>query len=61
MWKVMCQVSGGVTGTRTAQLRDEKGPMRFTTREGAEAQVKKCYDSLGSIRAAVFKYWVEEA
>lgn len=59
MFKVMCRVSGGVTGTRTAELRNANGPMRFTTREEAEVAVKKCYDDIGPIRTATFQYWVE--
>ena len=62
IYRVMCRVSGGVTGTREALLMDRDGEARgFATREEAEAEAKRLTDAVraqdhGASRAS-FRYW----
>jgi hypothetical protein len=56
----MCNVSGGVTGTREAPLKGPDGVMRFTHREDAEAEAKRQREAKrDSFSTATFRYWVE--
>jgi hypothetical protein len=60
MYKVMCKVSGGSTGSRWAYLKKEDGSVFVTdNRDEAEKEVEKCRESVrrsGSL--ASFNYWV---
>jgi hypothetical protein len=66
---VMCRVSGGVTGTREALLKENGVVVRFETREAAQAEVNRLMKQdddrrreaqrYGAHRAD-FGYWVEE-
>lgn len=64
MWKVMCRITGGTTGTRERELKTKDGvPERFTEREAAERRAdelthKACNNPY---RTAEFRYWAEKA
>jgi hypothetical protein len=58
---VMCRVSGGVTGTREAQLKANGVPQFFPTREAAQAEADKLNSTPRPYATASFRYWVEEA
>ena len=60
---VMCMVSGGVTGTRTGQLKRNGVPMTFETREAAQAEASRlmAQNQGDRYRLADFRYWVEES
>ena len=60
---VMCRVSGGVTGTREAPLKQKNGEIRyFDTLEEAQAEAKRLMQPKDSdrYRTADFRYWAEE-
>ena len=59
---VMCRVSGGVTGTREAQLKENGVPKFFETKEAAQAKADHLMKQMNhAYSVADFKYWVEEA
>ncbi len=59
---VMCRVSGGVTGTREAQLKANGVPVFFDTRDAAQAKADDLLQKMNNNAYAVayFQYWVEE-
>ena len=59
-WVVMCQVSGGVTGTRTAELVRNEVIVRFPTEAAAEAEVARLRGLERKYAVATFSYWTEE-
>jgi hypothetical protein len=63
-WVVRCQVSGGVTGTRTSLLKGRDGTVQeFATREEAAAAAMRLTTQQNEniYRTAQFAYWPEEA
>ena len=56
-WVVMCQVSGGVTGTRQGMMK-KQGEVQYYGSE-AEAQAA-CPASHTGPTGTDFKYWVEQ-
>jgi len=62
MFYVMCQVSGGVTGTRQGLLKGENGQVvEFETRDAAEKEACRLSGKMNSGHGcAFFRYWVEE-
>ena len=58
MYKTLCQVSGGVTGTRCAFLKDANGKERwFATKEEAQTEADRLNGEMGG-RLVSFQYWV---
>jgi hypothetical protein len=60
---VMCRVSGGVTGTREAPLKDRNGEVRrFATMAEAQAEARRLIEKQRAERyqTAYFQYWAEE-
>jgi len=61
MFHVMCRVSGGATGTRTALLKRNDVVQEFATREKAEAEARRLDRKYNNVWAvAFFEYWVVE-
>lgn len=64
MFQVMVQVSGGVTGTRRAFLKDNGTILEFETREEAEAEAQAYRARMNGqthyFRPASFSAWVVE-
>ena len=61
MFKVMCRVSGGVTGTREQLLKNRGGDIVFATREEAEAEAAEMMKRMNhAYSVADFKYWAVE-
>jgi hypothetical protein len=63
MYQVMCRVSGGVTGTREAVLKNRDGrEQSFDTREQAQAEAARLTQQMNNnrYRTADFRYWVIE-
>lgn len=63
MFRIMCRVSGGVTGTREGLLMS-KGIVRdFETKAEAEAEARRFNEQMNGNphRVADFRYWVVEA
>jgi len=60
MYKIMCRVSGGVTGTREAVLKDKNGnEMIFDTERKAKNKAKRMTETMNKdSNMATFKYWV---
>jgi hypothetical protein len=58
---VMCAVSGGVTGSRSAPAKSDGKVIYFPTREKAEAYVTKAYAGRSGYGPAQYRYWVEPA
>lgn len=62
MFQVMCMVTGGVTGTRMAVLRDAEGNEKvFTTFEEANTEADRLNRQMNGnpYRTAEFRYWPE--
>jgi len=60
MFVVRCQVSGGVTGTRTGTLRKGETLCLFESREEAQEQADQLNQRNDSpFRTCEFRYWVE--
>ena len=59
---VMCRVSGGVTGTRQAPLKQSDGEIRyFNTREEANTEADRLNRTMNNqYSKADFSYWAEE-
>ena len=60
VWRVMCQVSGGFTGTRKAFLKGADGEIEeFETEEGAQARAAGLSERMNGnqYRTADFRYW----
>lgn len=57
-WIVMCEVSGGVTGTRTGTLKSNGETRIFATREEAAEEVER-QTSTVRLGSAMYYYWVE--
>jgi hypothetical protein len=59
---VMCRVSGGVTGTRTALLKQNGTVRQFESMAEAEAEAKRLSDAANAdrYRTAYFQYWAVE-
>ena len=62
MFRVMCRVSGGVTGTREGLMKKNGVELVFKTRaEAQEAATRATKDFQGNpYRVADFRYWVVE-
>jgi hypothetical protein len=60
MFHVMCQVSGGVTGTRRSLLKKMGDIVEFETREEAQAEADRLQSTMGKNSPATFRYWVTE-
>jgi hypothetical protein len=62
MFRIWCEVSGGVTGTREAWLKSAGNIYETRNREEAESEAKRLRDSIGSnpYRTASFRYSVRE-
>jgi len=61
-WRVWCRVSGGVTGTREAWLKNGNGVIEeFDTREEAQAVASRLNATMGRNSAVSFYYTVREA
>lgn len=61
MYRIMCQVSGGVTGFRQGLLKGHDGhPVSFETKSEAQAEVDRITEGINKTRAygPDFKYWV---
>jgi hypothetical protein len=58
----MCQVPGGVTGTRQGFLKDPSGEVvEFEFREAAEKEARRRSEKRNASNGcASFRYWVEE-
>lgn len=57
---VMCRVSGGVTGTREAPLKDKNGQVRwFDSLADAEAEARRLREARRT-STTDFHYWAEE-
>ncbi len=52
-----CEVSGGVTGYRTSELKKDGEIMEFETRAEAEKHLPK---SRTTERGVTFRYWIRE-
>ena len=62
-FKVLCKVSGGVTGTRIAYLKDAKGVEKiFATKEAAETEASALNRKMNGNphRTATFRYQAVE-
>jgi hypothetical protein len=61
MFRIWCEVWGGVTGHRTAWLKDDIGIATFATREEAEAEAARLNASGNNNphRKANFSYTVD--
>jgi len=59
VWRVMCRVSGGVTGTRTAYLKGKDGQVQsFANQAEAAAEAARCLRFMSSgLRTTHFEYW----
>lgn len=59
---IWCQVSGGVTGTRTSTLKGRDGQeLHFATREEAQAEADRLTRLTATVNSpANFRYWVEQ-
>ena len=55
-WGVWCEVSGGVTGSRSAWMKREGKVIAFDTREEAEAEAKAARTSVSRFSQASFRY-----
>jgi hypothetical protein len=62
MFQVMCKVSGGYTGTRTAVLKANGVERWFDTRVEAEIEAMRLNREMNGnpYRTADFQYWVIE-
>lgn len=63
MFRIRCDVSGGVTGHRAAWLKNKDNTIaEFDTREDAQAEADKynCERNANPYRTASFSYTVEE-
>lgn len=61
---VMCQVSGGLTGTNRGPLKDQEHRVKyFNTQDEANSEAARLNEwaRAGTYRHAEFKYWAEEA
>jgi hypothetical protein len=61
MYNIMCRVSGGVTGTREALLKDGDSsvPKVFTDLEEAQRMVSRLNRTMNNeYSTASFNYWV---
>ena len=63
MYKIMCFVTGGRTGTRSALLKDgDSKPKEFTTRAEADAEASHLNKTMNNkYSIASFKYTVVAA
>lgn len=60
---ICCRVSGGVTGTREALLKENGRVKHFPTREEAQQEATRLTESASRTfhsGGAEFRYWVEE-
>jgi hypothetical protein len=58
---VMCEVKGGMTGHRSAPLKDGKGIVVFPDKAAAQSEADKWNTRMnGPDARATFRYWVEE-
>jgi len=58
MWRVICRVSGGVTGTRMTELKRLGKLARFDTREDAQLEADRLIKSMNHEHSvAYFEYW----
>lgn len=57
---IQCSVWGGVTGTRTAPLKEHGAVKLFETRDAAEAEASRLRSTMGRLSPASFQYVVEE-
>lgn len=62
MFRILCEVSGGVTGYRSATLKHNGVEMTFDTREDAQAECDRLMDRTNGNphRTADFRYTVME-
>lgn len=61
MFNIMCEVYGGVTGHRTALLKNDGKVVEFATREEADAKARELSRAANNEHAvAVFRYWSVE-
>lgn len=60
-YRILCRVSGGVTGTREAYLKGKEGREQiFSTRQEAEAEAKRLNERMNNMHSsAYFRYTVE--
>jgi hypothetical protein len=57
MFKILCQVSGGVTGTREAWLKRDGVEIVFATADEAEAEANRLREHMNANRSgASFHY-----
>jgi hypothetical protein len=56
---VKCRVSGGVTGTREAPLKNLGAVVYFHTLESAKAEADRLNASMANHTRATFRYWPE--
>lgn len=61
MYKILCEVSGGVTGNRTTYLKDRGVEMKFSTRGQAQEHADRLMEARNGnpYRVANFRYTVE--
>ena len=60
MYKIRCQVQGGITGYRTALLKKNGEIAEFETREEAQAEADRLTEKMLNNHTASFSYTVEE-
>jgi hypothetical protein len=60
-YQIMCRVSGGVTGTRTALLKKDGQTVYFETREEAQKEAERLNATMNNAHSvASFSYRVVE-
>ncbi len=60
-YAVWCRVSGGVTGTREAWMKDANGIVRFATKDEAQTEADRLNKQMnGPYSRASFRYTVTE-
>ena len=60
MYRIWCTVSGGITGSRAAWLKDHGEIMEFDDKEEAMTHAKKCMDNTSRRSSATFSYEAKE-
>jgi hypothetical protein len=61
-YHVMCRVSGGRSGTRTALLKDNGTVVVFNTYEEAQKEAHRLQRAMNTeYSVALFEYWVVSA
>lgn len=61
-YNIMCQVSGGITGTRTSYLKNDDGTIFKSTNYDSAAEYAEDLEKIMNSKSkkTQFRYWVEE-